>query len=275
MPKWLNASAARRPIRPHRCGDRYYRWQVAGGGPRCRNADVTQAQAGNGYGNGMGHIGFALALTNVSGHDCAIEPFDSTAGTRPAVVVPAGRVAELIGDSVVGANFDHGCPNPSSALTLPGESTPPASYDLCDARIVHLAVVPPCGATDLTPFATVAAGSANADEQTLTVALFASTDCVIDGYPDLHWEDAQGTAQPTTVVRVGTPRLHLVSDGAAATATVVLDTHGSTGPCDAPSARIRVLPPDAPHPFDLPLGPGPVTMCHHSRLEANPFGGPT
>jgi hypothetical protein len=152
---------------------------------------------------------------------------------------------------------------------------------------ITAAGVPRCHTVDLSPEASLVAGSAGAGQMELNIRLTNTSGhaCTIYGYPGMRLEDQSVNGQSTTVNRdPGVPEkiLTLVENGSAATTAQfdfdipVLPGEPTSGPCEPESVYLEITPPDETTQLITRITGGPITVCDHGTLNVLPFvAGPT
>ncbi|WP_291412615.1 DUF4232 domain-containing protein [Actinophytocola sp.] len=196
---------------------------------------------------------------------------------RVATVVVVGLVAllsacgnqpESTGDSRTTAPVPTTTPSLPSATTAPApgasgtESAPPGRGTRCTAQDLRGVVQPE----------DAAAGNRYAR---LVVTNKSDAECTLYGYGGLQFVDGNGKPTPTDLTRRPDPGPSLVTLKPGATAAKKLHwgvvpsgNEPVSGPCQPPSAGIRIIPPDDTESFTVKFDFGSVCAAGHIEGSA-------
>ena len=140
---------------------------------------------------------------------------------------------------------------------------------------------PMCVSTDLSPTVSIVTGSAGAGHELMNVRLMNNSGhtCTVYGFPGLQLEDRNSSGLATNVVRdfAVKPTTIVVKNGASVATTVRFDfdipaaDEPQTGPCEAQSVYLGIIPPDEKRQLSAMIQGGPVTVCQHGTLDVLPF----
>src|SRR5581483_4928804 len=123
--------------------------------------------------------------------------------------------------------------------------------------------------------------SAGAGHELMNVRLMNNSGhtCTVYGFPGLQLEDRNSSGLATNVVRdfAVKPTTIVVKNGASVATTVRFDfdvpaaDEPQTGPCEAQSVYLGIIPPDEKRQLSAMIQGGPVTVCQHGTLDVLPF----
>ncbi|HEU5428282.1 MAG TPA: DUF4232 domain-containing protein [Actinocrinis sp.] len=172
-------------------------------------------------------------------------------------------------------------PAASQAATSVGQVQLPTPSVVSSTPAPSASGVPMCVSTDLSPTVSIVAGSAGAGHELMNVALMNNSGhtCTVFGFPGLQLEDRNNAGQATDVVRnfAVKPTTIVVKNNASVAATVQFDfdvpaaDEPQTGPCEAQSVYLGIIPPDEKRQLSATIQGGPVTVCQHGKLNVLPF----
>lgn len=147
-------------------------------------------------------------------------------------------------------------PTPSSTVPAPAPAAPQGTVYRCTTNELRLSL----GQTQ---------GGGGQSSQAYLLTNTTSHSCGLVGYPGMQMQDSQGTALPTTAVRMGTegPTVILAPGAVASFQAIWQNGFGYATPppsCAFP-ARMAVIPPNA---FtQLAVGVQGMEVCGNGRIE--------
>ena len=233
-------------------------------------------------------VAFGIGAAS-SGVDSGREVMDRKYEWAIGGVLTAAALSVGIIAGCSSGNSDNG---PSANAT---ESAGPAASQAASAGQVQLPTptvmpstpaasasgLPLCVATDLSPAVSVVAGSQGAGHESMNVRLTNNSGhtCTVYGFPGLQLQDRNSSGLATNVVRdfAVKPVTIVVKNGASVATTVRFDfdipaaDEPQTGPCEAQSVYLGIIPPEEKRQLSATIQGGPVTVCQHGTLDVLPF----
>ncbi|HXR73512.1 DUF4232 domain-containing protein [Actinocrinis sp.] len=206
-------------------------------------------------------------------------------GVLTAAALSVGIIAGCSsgnGDNGPSANATESAgPAASQAATSAGQVQLPTPTVVSSTPAPSASGVPLCVSTDLSPTVSIVTGSAGAGHELMNVALMNNSGhtCTVFGFPGLQLEDRNNSFQATNVVRnfAIKPTTIVVKNNASVATTVQFDfdipaaDEPQTGPCEAQSVYLGIIPPEEKRQLSATIQGGPVTVCQHGKLNVLPF----
>jgi hypothetical protein len=193
---------------------------------------------------------------------------------------------------VAGCSSSSGDNGPSASATESGAPSMSPSSSRADQVQLPSATVPAspspsasglplCVATDLFATVSIVAGSQGAGHELMNVELTNNSGhtCTVYGFPGLQLEDRNNSGLTTHVNRdfAVKPATIIVKNNASVATTVRFDfdvpaaDEPQTGPCEAQSVYLAIIPPEEKRQLAATIVGGPVTVCNHGTLDVLPF----
>jgi len=226
--------------------------------------------------------------TATSGVDSGREVMDrkyewAIGGVLTAAALSVGIVAgcsSSSSDNGPSANAtESGAPATTQPATSAGQVQLPSATAVTPSPTAS--GLPMCVSTDLFATVSIVAGSAGAGHELMNVELTNNSGhtCTVYGFPGLQLEDRNNAGLTTHVNRdfAVKPTKIIVANNASVATTVRFDfdvpaaDEPQTGPCEAQSVYMGIIPPDEKRQLAATIVGGPVTVCNHGTLDVLPF----